>query len=693
MLVYPDPVAGTGSKHVFVRPPAALGGGGSHGCWPTTAFQALLVASEYCAAVQELLAWAFPSPTWDLYKPVVAQCAADFISSAAPVPPPVVVPGLDPVLLHCSHSLWSNFTFLYFHGTRDLNLEGLGTETRQAAQWLKRLVGDRGWAPDGQVFSAARSWAERTRDRLTHVCMSIPGIDTPLPSTGGGTPVEVEALHRRTWAAGCQERKVDDTTSNDKPYRAMFPLRITNDGGKDKANRLRFTMLNQEIPRRMVNTRCGLLPEGFTPTKNCTLGFLVLSDVIQAFEQSYPNWNASKERQDPMGHTDEELTVLGFYGNVIIRDTNPLSGVHGVQRYAHILAGCCQGWAVALEQARGWVNAAAAALPDAVEVATSCTPPQLVLPASLTPAVIQAMAAVVQQVPVAAQPQPQPPQPQVPQPQPQLQLATAILQSPAQQQQPQHSSVPLLPHLTVQLPGAASSSPVPSPCATGPTTDGSGGSGAGGSKCRSPFALQQQLTQRHQHGQQQLPWPGQTEALVLSPASTGAARGPSTQPPGLPPPSPSAVVAGRMGSLSLESETIGESTMNALARDLAETAAGLMDADAADGGYGEAAPPPPTAVIGAALVAPPATSKAIGASACAAQPSPAPEPSHASPAGSRPPAAVDQVTQALGLLSGAAGMLDPCMQGRLGVLLQELAGLQADIVHTQQPPAGGAERG
>ena len=394
-----------------------------------------------------------------------------------------------------------------------------------------------------------------------------------------------------------------------------------------------------------------------------------------------------------MGHTDEELTVLGFYGNVIIRDTNPLSGVHGVQRYAHILAGCCQGWAVALEQARGWVNAAAAALPDAVEVATSCTPPQLVLPASLTPAVIQAMAAVVQQVPVAAQPQPQPPQPQVPQPQPQLQLATAILQSPAQQQQPQHSSVPLLPHLTVQLPGAASSSPVPSPCATGPTTDGSGGSGAGGSKCRSPFALQQQLTQRHQHGQQQLPWPGQTEALVLSPASTGAARGPSTQPPGLPPPSPSAVVAGRMGSLSLESETIGESTMNALARDLAETAAGLMDADAADGGYGEAAPPPPTAVIGAALVAPPATSKAIGASACAAQPSPAPEPSHASPAGSRPPAAVDQVTQALGLLSGAAGMLDPCMQGRLGVLLQELAGLQADIVHTQQPPAGGAERG
>ncbi len=34
----------------------------------------------------------------------------------------------------------------------------------------------------------------------------------------------------------------------------------------------------------MEEIRCGL-PPGFSPTKNCTLGFLVISDVMQAFKQ------------------------------------------------------------------------------------------------------------------------------------------------------------------------------------------------------------------------------------------------------------------------------------------------------------------------------------------------------------------------------------------------------------------------
>ena len=184
----------------------------------------------------QLLSWAFPSPAWDDYKPMVAQFAAEFISSAAPVPvSAATAPAgaqLDPVLLHCSHSLWSNFTFLYFHGTRDLNLEGLGTETRQAAQWLKRLVGDRGWAPDGLVFSAARTWTEASKARLAPLFPTVPGFTTPAPaplSATGGTPAEVQALHQRTWA-GCPERELVERVEKgggDGPYYPVYPYRIT----------------------------------------------------------------------------------------------------------------------------------------------------------------------------------------------------------------------------------------------------------------------------------------------------------------------------------------------------------------------------------------------------------------------------------------------------------------------------------
>ncbi|KAG2432924.1 hypothetical protein HXX76_008654 [Chlamydomonas incerta] len=675
-----------GPHHIRVRAPTALGGGGSQGCWPTTAFQSLLVASEYCAAVQELLAWAFPSPAWDDYKPMVAQFAAEFITTAAPVPVTAATPPtgaqLDPVLLHCSHSLWSNFTYLYFHGTRDLNLEGLGNETRQAAQWLKRLVGERGWAPDGLVFSAARAWIELTRGRLALVCTSIPGLSTPLADTGGGTPVEVEALHRRTWA-GCPVRKVKDTDSNEQPYKAMFPRNITNGTVKDKANRIRSTLSGVEAPRKYELIRCGL-PAGFTPTKNCTLGFLVLSDFLNAFEESYAaGWANIVKGSDEEKKTDVESTIKGFHENVYSGDnTTPLLSVHGIHRYAHVLAGCCLGWAAALGQVRGWVNAAAAALPD---VAADNAPPQLVLPATLAPELLQAMAAVVQQMPAA----PPPPAPQQLQPQ----------EPPPPQPQPQHlRSAPPLP-LTVQLPRMASGSSMPLAAATGPPTAGSDSSGAGSSTCRSPFALQQ-LAPRHHQGEQQQPqaeeqqqWPGRA---VLAPETLGVAGGTSTQPPGLTPLSPTADVVGTMGSLSLDPGTFGESTMEALARDLAETAAGMPAAGVAvpaAGGCGPVAPPPAaSSAVDRALGALHVASPAGGAPAGAAQLPPAPGQSHAASASSSPPAddIAARVTQALGLLNGAAGLLDPSMQEQLGPLLQGLVGFRAALAHTPQPGGAGA---
>ena len=253
-------------------------------------------------------------------------------------------------------------------------------------------------------------------------------------------------------------------------------------------------------------------------------------------------------------------TIDHFINNVLLHDTKPLLNLHGITRYGTFLAGCALGWVPALEQVRGWVKAAADALP---EVAAGNTPPQLVLPASLTPAVIQAMAAVVQQVPVAAaQPQPQPPQPQVPQPQLQLPQPTAA------QPQQQPLQPPQQPHLAhvVQLPNAASGGSIVS----GPPTGSSGGSGTG----RSPFAALQQA-----HQQLQAP------TLVPPPhaagVAAGAAGGPGPQLPQLPdlpqlPPapahpesSPSAEdVAGGMSNMSLDGPTFGDETLAALAADM-----------------------------------------------------------------------------------------------------------------------------
>ncbi|KAG2432926.1 hypothetical protein HXX76_008656 [Chlamydomonas incerta] len=547
-----------GPQHIRVRAPTALGGGGSQGCWPTTAFQSLLVASEYCAAVQELLAWAFPSPAWDDYKPMVAQFAAEFITTAAPVPVTAATPPtgaqLDPVLLHCSHSLWSNFTYLYFHGTRDLNLEGLGNETRQAAQWLKRLVGERGWAPDGLVFSAARTWTDASKTRLAPLFPTVTGFTTPAPgplTATGGTPAEVEAVHRRTWA-GCPEREMVERVEKgggDGPYYPVYPYRITSGYS---ANRIKFTMQRVSAPRSIKGS-CGV-PVDYGQSHNCALGYLLLADVMQAFNQASKQWGNSDG-------ADDVTTIDHFINNVLLSDAKPLQNLHGITRYGTFLAGCALGWVPALEQVRGWVNAAAAALPD---VAAGNAPPQLVLPANLTPALLQAMATVVQQMPAAPQPQPPAPeqlQPQDPPP-PQLQLPQpAAPPLPLQHQQ----------HLThlVQLPNAASGGSIVS----GPPTGSSGGSGTG----RSPFAALQQAHQQHQ----QLQPPGLAAPAHAPGAAAGLAGGPVAQLPQLPdlpqlPPaaahpqsSPSAEdVAGGMSNMSLDGPTFGDETLAALAADM-----------------------------------------------------------------------------------------------------------------------------
>ncbi|KAG2448806.1 hypothetical protein HYH02_006157 [Chlamydomonas schloesseri] len=560
-----------GPQHFRVRPPAALGGGGSQGCWPTTAFQALLVASEYCAAVQELLVWAFPSPDWDDYKPMVAQYAAEFITSAAPVPVTAATPPagaqLDPVLRQCSHSLWSNFTYLYFHGTRDLNLEGLGNETKQAAQWLKRLVGDRGWAPDGLVFSAARTWTDACKTRLAPLFPTVPGFTTPAPaplSATGGTPAEVEALHRRTWA-GCPERELVERVEKgggDGPFYPVYPYRITSGYS---ANRIKFTMQRVSAPRSIKGS-CGV-PADYGQSHNCALGYLLLADVMQAFNQ------ASKQSGNTDG-ADDVTTIDHFINNVLLNDSKPLLNLHGITRYGTFLAGCCLGWAPALEQVRGWVKAAADALP---EVAAGNAPPQLVLPATLTPALIQAMAAVVQQVQAPPLPPPLPPppqqQPQAPQPKRQQVLQPQDPPpAPAPQLQLQPPAVPPAPlqqpHLAhlVQLPNAASGGSIVS----GPPTGSSGGSGTS----RSPFAALQQAHQQMQP-------PGLAVPVGVPGTAGGAGGGPGPQLPQLPdlpqfPPaaghpqsSPSAEdVAGGMSNMSLDGPTFGDETLAALAADM-----------------------------------------------------------------------------------------------------------------------------
>ncbi|KXZ46486.1 hypothetical protein GPECTOR_43g922 [Gonium pectorale] len=363
--------------HVRIPPPEALGADASDGRWPAYGFQLLLVASEYCAALHEFVTWSFPAE-WEHLKPAVAGYARAFISTSAPPPPPPPPPAPSPhtdaplpadphqnhhpnhqqqpqhqqhqQLAFQAYCVWAAFTHHYFLGTRDLNADA------PPDRWLRRLVGDRGWHPEGPVFEAASRWVAKTLARLRQLLdpAAIDGLPPPRAKHWAAAAAATGAGGGSGGGGGGRELATrGDAAVRDEEYVPVYPFRVT---GGFQANRIKFTLKGQAAPRS-VRGCCGV-PSAYGQTNNCALGYLLLADVIQAFAQAAEGW------RHPVTRELEQQVIRSFFDNVLSSDDAPLCGAAGAGHlqwgYPAAMAGCALGWELALGHVRRWAGAAEA---------------------------------------------------------------------------------------------------------------------------------------------------------------------------------------------------------------------------------------------------------------------------------------------------------------------------------------------
>ncbi|KAG2448807.1 hypothetical protein HYH02_006158 [Chlamydomonas schloesseri] len=401
--------------------------------WDPRDFQLLLVAAEYCAAVQELLTWTFPSPLWDGAKEHVLQCTSAFIAGRE-LPQPLCEEGgqdFPDWFAVAGRLAWANFTYCYFFGTHDLaglpgkkprgvgginskaaaakakakaKVKGKGAAGKgrgqgaaaataaaadgagggdgseedgggdaaedalldmppvaeQAYQWLVRLVGKKGWHPEGEVSQAIADWAKKTREWLD-----------------GSLGERWTEQH----AAAAEPRNVSKTkplksADADKPFFPIYPYHVNS--GKDNRVKCSLTTVRKKGKQqpaaagaaaagaeedgkmeRSFPTGCCGLPAEYGQASNCTLGFLVMSDVCEALIQAAE------------GRVNSATVTPFLYSQVLQHRTGakgrkdlPLE--HVAFGYPQLLASCVEGWERALAHVHTvWLPAALEAYLDA----------------------------------------------------------------------------------------------------------------------------------------------------------------------------------------------------------------------------------------------------------------------------------------------------------------------------------------
>lgn len=133
-----------------------------------------------------------------------------------------------PTLLYM---VWVAFTYCYFHGCGHVALHQAGQgaagrgaatgskdESRLAFDWLNRLVGERGWHPNGPVHGAIQQWVNSMRRRLAEV---FPQHDWSRLTAASWPDVEssVRELGERRAAGG--------GGGEEEPYTPVYPFRVT----------------------------------------------------------------------------------------------------------------------------------------------------------------------------------------------------------------------------------------------------------------------------------------------------------------------------------------------------------------------------------------------------------------------------------------------------------------------------------
>ncbi|KAG2496109.1 hypothetical protein HYH03_005712 [Edaphochlamys debaryana] len=292
--------------------------------WPAWTRQALLVVTEYCAALALFVEWTITQApeVASLLGPhvgVIAAAVQSFIRGEQ-----MALPADG--YARAAYDVWAAFTHRYFNGVE----VPWSAEPRappkpeeladKAAWWLARLVGSGGWQLGGRVHTANSSWVASMRQRL--------GLTPDLTAAG--------------WAAANPRCAAPDWCLSDSPetdFLPMFPFRFTN--GND--NRCELPE-HKERKSRFFPGGCAVPPDS-TRYRNCALELLACSDALCAFKAAASSLRPEAKAAAAKVFYDEVLTVA---------EGGPLSDAP----YLPHLTACVLGWEAALPLAARWAATA-----------------------------------------------------------------------------------------------------------------------------------------------------------------------------------------------------------------------------------------------------------------------------------------------------------------------------------------------
>ncbi|GFR52081.1 hypothetical protein Agub_g14541, partial [Astrephomene gubernaculifera] len=323
--------------------------------WAPNDWQLLLVVSEYMSALLEFLDWFWPDLGWEHHKQAIVlskrllQPKSPHTYASVPI---------DPQL----RAAWQSFTYAFWHGTRHLpTTPPPGEPTAEytaAREWLTKLVGERGFEPDGHIMTALQNWIQAMQPRLQEAFPSVdwsrwPAVVWPDPDCACRTVEKRGAIKRQ----------------QEEDYAVRWPLRVTQ--GRPKFNHLK------------VEARDGF-NVAIPPVKNPpALGFLAVSDVMCAFKQATQKWGPTQPSS--ASYAAQQEVVQSFVQNVLREDRGPLApGIaHEQFKYLGYVACSMLGWQGAMLNMAGLLLESAAwgpqplALPGGAAALLRQQPPEV----------------------------------------------------------------------------------------------------------------------------------------------------------------------------------------------------------------------------------------------------------------------------------------------------------------------------